>query len=222
MPTARAQYRARSPQRRLPPLRHHLQLVSWPRRVPHRHDPLDNATGASSYNIYYATTPGVIKAAGIRIPNVTSPHVVTPLTNGTTYYFVVTSVSANGESAVSSEVTAIPTDAPTGSQLRRVLIRPRSTGRRWQAQQPTIFIIPRPPGHPSDRNKGPWCYQPKCDRPADQRHPVLFRCNCGKCQWRERPIDEVSATPTPYPPPPILWMSLPRRVMDRLRSDGRR
>ncbi len=65
-------------------------------------------TDATSYNIYYSTTSPVTKASGIKIENVTSPYVVTPLTNGTEYFFVVTALNAAGEGVESSEKSAIP------------------------------------------------------------------------------------------------------------------
>jgi len=68
--------------------------------------------GASSYNIYYATTSGVTKITGTKIEGVTRPYEVTPLTNGTTYYFVVTAVNAFGESSESTEVSATPNTIP--------------------------------------------------------------------------------------------------------------
>jgi fibronectin type 3 domain-containing protein len=72
--------------------------------------------GAASYNVYYATTSGQEQTAnGTEITGVTSPYNVPNLTNGTTYYFVVTAVNVFGESAASSEVSAIPVlPAPTG------------------------------------------------------------------------------------------------------------
>ena len=77
-------------------------------------------SGATSYNIYYGTTAGVTTATGTKVANVTSPQVVSPLLDGTTYFFVVTAVNAAGESALSSEVTATPEPpaptAPTGVQ----------------------------------------------------------------------------------------------------------
>jgi fibronectin type 3 domain-containing protein len=64
--------------------------------------------GASSYNIYYSTTTGVTTVNGTKIADVTMPYVQTGLTNGTTYYYVVTAVNTTGESAASPQVSAIP------------------------------------------------------------------------------------------------------------------
>ncbi len=58
--------------------------------------------GATSYNLYWSSSAGVSKASGTKVPGVTSGHVVTGLTNGTAYYFVVTAQSSAGESAESS------------------------------------------------------------------------------------------------------------------------
>jgi flagellar biosynthesis protein FliR len=71
------------------------------------------AAGATSYNIYYSTAAGQeTTASGVKLPNATSPQVITGLTNGTTYYFVVTAVNNSGESIVSSEKSATPSAAP--------------------------------------------------------------------------------------------------------------
>jgi len=68
----------------------------------------DKASKATSYNIYWSTTPGVTKATGTKISDVTSPYTHTGLTNGTTYYYVVTAENSYGESSESSEVNATP------------------------------------------------------------------------------------------------------------------
>lgn len=70
-------------------------------------------SGATSYNLYYSTIPGVTKANGTKIADVTSPYTISPLTNGTPYYFVVTAVNGGGESAESDQVSAVP-NATTG------------------------------------------------------------------------------------------------------------
>jgi fibronectin type 3 domain-containing protein len=64
-------------------------------------------TGATSYNIYYGTTTGVT-TAGTKVVNATTPYTITGLTNSSAYYAVVTARNADGESAVSSEVSATP------------------------------------------------------------------------------------------------------------------
>jgi hypothetical protein len=59
-------------------------------------------TGATSYNVYYSTTAGVSAANGTLVSNAVSGQPVTGLTNGTSYYFVVTAVNAGGQSIEST------------------------------------------------------------------------------------------------------------------------
>ncbi len=63
---------------------------------------------ATSYNVYYGTNPGVNAGNGTKVAGATSGQAITPLVNGTTYYFVVTAVGTHGESAVSDEAVATP------------------------------------------------------------------------------------------------------------------
>ena len=65
----------------------------------------------TSYNIYYSTLPYVTKANGAVTTGLSpSPPLsaVATLTNGTTYYFVVTVVNAYGESMESNIMSATP------------------------------------------------------------------------------------------------------------------
>ena len=62
----------------------------------------------TSYNIYWSTTEGVTTANGTQIAGAPNPYTMTGLTDGTTYYFVVTAVNGNGESAPSSEQSCTP------------------------------------------------------------------------------------------------------------------
>ena len=75
-------------------------------------------SGATSYNIYWSNTTGVTKTNGTPIAGATSPYIHTALTNGTAYYYVVTAVNSYGETAASSQVSAMPVppvpSAPTG------------------------------------------------------------------------------------------------------------
>lgn len=63
-------------------------------------------SGATSYNIYYATTTGVTKASGAKISNATSPYNQTGLAAGTTYYYIVTAANSAGEGAASVQASA--------------------------------------------------------------------------------------------------------------------
>jgi fibronectin type 3 domain-containing protein len=71
------------------------------------------STGASSYHFKRAATNGgpyttVASPAG-------TSYTDTSVTNGTTYYYVVTAVSSNGESANSNQASATPTAPGTSS-----------------------------------------------------------------------------------------------------------
>jgi uncharacterized delta-60 repeat protein len=73
----------------------------------------DAVSGAASYNLYWSTSSGVTKSNGTKIAGVTSPYTHkaagSPLTNGQTYYYVVTAVdSSTNESADSSQAAATP------------------------------------------------------------------------------------------------------------------
>ena len=64
------------------------------------------STGATSYNVKRATVSGgPYTLAGT---TTTTSFLNTGLTNGTTYFFVVSAVNSNGESANSSQVSATP------------------------------------------------------------------------------------------------------------------
>jgi len=78
-----------------------------------------SVSGATSYNIYWSTTSGVTKTTGTKITGGTSPYAHTGLTNGTTYYYVVTAVNSYGESSESSQVSATPsTTSSTWTMLK--------------------------------------------------------------------------------------------------------
>jgi uncharacterized delta-60 repeat protein len=72
----------------------------------------DSVTSAESYNLYWDTFSGVTKAGGTKIASVTSPYTheaaSSPLTNGRTYYYVVTAADATSESVESAETSATP------------------------------------------------------------------------------------------------------------------
>ncbi|MBI2346511.1 MAG: Ig-like domain-containing protein [Deltaproteobacteria bacterium] len=72
-------------------------------------------SGATKYTIYYGTSTGVTPANGIGLTDITSTsYVQGGLTNGTTYYYVITATNSSGEGDPSSEVSATPT-AGSGS-----------------------------------------------------------------------------------------------------------
>ncbi len=78
---------------------------------------LDTTAKATSYNLYWASETGITKdnyqskTNGQKVEQITSPHTQSGLTNGTTYYFIVTAVTTAGESVESTEASATPKEA---------------------------------------------------------------------------------------------------------------
>jgi proprotein convertase subtilisin/kexin type 2 len=64
-----------------------------------------SSKGATGYNIYYSPTPGVNPINSSKISGKNSGAVVTGLTKGTKYYFAVSAVGPDDESALSAEVS---------------------------------------------------------------------------------------------------------------------
>ena len=63
--------------------------------------------GATSYNVYYATGPGVTTASS-KVSGLMNPFVHFGRTNGQPYYYIVTAVNSYGEGPASSEMSATP------------------------------------------------------------------------------------------------------------------
>lgn len=64
--------------------------------------------GATGYNIYWSAAPGLTTATGTEIAEASRPYVHAALTNGASYYYIVTAVNSMGEGAASPQVSATP------------------------------------------------------------------------------------------------------------------
>jgi len=63
---------------------------------------------ATSFNLYWSTSPGFTKATAARITGVASPYLHTGLTDNVTYYYAVSAVNGAYESSLSSIAQATP------------------------------------------------------------------------------------------------------------------
>jgi hypothetical protein len=64
-------------------------------------------SGATTYTVYWATTPGVTTTSGTKIVGAMPPFTHTGLTAGSTYYYVVSAISGPFEGAASMQVSAV-------------------------------------------------------------------------------------------------------------------
>lgn len=72
-----------------------------------------NVSGATSYNIYFSTTPGVTTGTGTLIAGVTAPYTHAGLTNGTTYYYIVAGANGGNIGTASAQASVIPAASRT-------------------------------------------------------------------------------------------------------------
>jgi len=77
--------------------------------------PSDGGSAITGYDVYVGTTAGgesSTPANAEPLSAATTSYAVSPLTNGTTYYFTVKALNAVGSSAASNEVSATPATVP--------------------------------------------------------------------------------------------------------------
>lgn len=82
----------------------------------------DAVTGAIGYNVKRSITAGgPYTTIASNVPG--TSYVDTDVVNGTTYYYVVTAITADGESANSNEASATPTATETPGESNKALLR---------------------------------------------------------------------------------------------------
>jgi hypothetical protein len=112
--------------------------------------------GVYAYNVYMSTAPGVNKLNSYQISRASSPLTITGLEDGTTYFFVLSALSASGESQESKEmaytakqdeigaVHLVPrrADPATGQQSESQLkpsTRPSATAGSGTSNDPNLY-----------------------------------------------------------------------------------
>ena len=149
--------------------------------------------GVSSYNLYWSNTQGVTPATGKKIADVLSPCMHTGLTNGATYYYVITAVNGNGESGKSAEVAitlnnapSVPTGVTATSGEGQVIIA-------WnpveKATSYNLYWSETRGVSPAKGTKIAECLKSLCARRPEQRGHLLLCRYSSQCIWGEWNLD---------------------------------
>ena len=158
----------------------------------HVHLSWSGSQGATSYNVYWSNTAGIVPGAARRDADSrrdgTTSYEPTGLTNGDTYYYVVSAIGAGGESAVSSEVSVRPLPPAPPAPLGLTAIAPKDVTQvtvQWFdvtdypsavcSDPARLSHLPRPPTGPGDVLQG--CVARHEDR---QRHRAVRRRDRGQ------------------------------------------
>lgn len=88
--------------------------------------------GATGYRIYWATSSGVDPVIGTAVAVNASPYVHNDLANGTTYYYVITSLYQSHESIPSAEIAATA-GAPSQPKSLAAVIKGSDIELSWDA-----------------------------------------------------------------------------------------
>ncbi len=137
-------------------------------------------TGApgNTYTVKRGTTSGGpydVVASGVAAPSHTDPG----LTNGTTYYYVVSAVNAQGESGRSNEASTSPqarVERRSGARRRRLRAGQQATPAPWSWASGSRATWPgSSPGSGSSRRP---------PTPAPRGQPVVVRRAANDLRWR--------------------------------------
>ena len=115
----------------LPATPQNLMAAPLDRRVRLTWNPGDNDV---TYELFFSTTQGFTPASATgSFPNVTSPHTHDGLTNGTTYYYILTANKPSGASVPTPEVSAAPIPLPGTPQNFMAIPLDRQVRLTWSS-----------------------------------------------------------------------------------------
>lgn len=175
--------------------------------------PVMNAT---TYNIYYSTSSGFTKANGTRVADQHPPFIlrflsdnVTPLTNGTIYYFIITSVNGSVEGPPSREVSAVPSATPPPQAPTEVRAEAQAgqINISWTASADavssyTVYYSATPGVTKSNGIKVTGAASPVQVSPLNSGTKYYFVVTASNGNGEGAPSFEVSSVPLASPPPP--------------------
>ena len=81
----------------------------------------EDVPGAAAYNVLYSTSPGITVLNSHKIPNASNPIIITDLSGGTTYFFIVTVEDDSGQIRKSKEISYTVIKAKGSIQLGDIL-----------------------------------------------------------------------------------------------------
>ncbi len=154
--------------------------------------------GATSYTLYWDVLPGVNKHSGTPIAGVASPHVHQGLSNGTSYYYVVTAMNMIGEGNPSGQASATagvpqsPYDPPWSTALPSQVIGLDHDPQKSSTQNGAALvaaIAALQPGQRLELGSGVWSVNSffSIDRVGTAAAPIWIAAKAGATPILTRP-----------------------------------
>lgn len=172
------------------------------------------AAQATGYNVYRSTSAGM---AGTKIASPSGTgYTDTAATNGTTFYYQVTAINANGESAPSTQQSATPqaVPAPTAPANLAAVAKDSLVTLTWSAVAgATSYSVYRSTSAGSQGTKIASAVMPTyTDGAVTNGTTYYYQVTSSNAKGESSPSKQISASPAPAPGTPTGFAANPRNA----------
>ena len=94
-----------------------------------------------TYDLFHSISAGLDVGSDATVPDATSPHTFTGLTNGTTYYYLLTATNSAGASEPTEEISATPLPPPAAPENFMAEASKEQVTLTWTAEEELTYDL---------------------------------------------------------------------------------